>query len=110
MPRFEFPDYGEIEKIIDQQIEEARGEPAPQTDSPPDVVQFWLDHPDAHVCFKVRVVNPFTGKTEIEGIWERQEITIDDLYQGPPYFKEGFLDYLKTTMKYNPEWREHHDT
>ena len=79
---------------------EARAESAPHTQN--DVEQFFLDHPEAHVC--ARGVNPFTGA--FSEIFERQEITIDDLYQGPPYFKNGFLDWLKVEMKYNPEWKE----
>jgi len=70
------------------------------------VERYFEEHPEAHQAARV---NPFTGEPQPGHIFERREIT--DPPQHGPYipelmFPKGFLDWLKTEMKYNPEMRE----
>jgi len=68
--------------------------------------QFWEEHPDAHQAVFGAKVNPFTGEVRGGDFYERQHNWPQHTVFDPASFPKGFLDWLKTEMKYNPEMKE----
>jgi hypothetical protein len=68
--------------------------------------RFWEENPEAHVALFGGTFNPFTGAVNGGEIFERQHNWPPHTAFDPASFPKGFLDWLKTEMKYNPEMKE----
>lgn len=68
--------------------------------------RYFEEHEDAHVTLVGGVFSPFTGEVRGGSIFERQHNWPPHTVFDPESFPKGFLTWLKTEMKYNPEMRE----